>query len=69
LAVTKEKVLSHLTKRPTSLQTVLDKTRKLNELFYHQFMPHTVLIGQNGNVKAITTPDQVNAVVIQRMLP
>jgi hypothetical protein len=31
-------------------------------------MPHTVLIGQNGNVKAITTPDQVKAVVIQRIL-
>jgi thiol-disulfide isomerase/thioredoxin len=58
------KVVSFLNQRPTSLQVALDENHELNKLFYHQFMPHTVIIGTDGIVKAITSPDQITEEVI-----
>ena len=70
LAITDEsqqKALKFLKKWPTPLQIVLDKTGKLNELFYHQFLPHTVIIGTDGFVKNVTSPENINAPVIHRI--
>lgn len=66
-AITEESapvVQKYLSKRPTSLQIALDPSGQLNQLFYHQFMPHTVLIGPDGFIKAITSPDQITKEVI-----
>jgi thiol-disulfide isomerase/thioredoxin len=60
----RSKVVSFLNKRPTSLLVALDNDKTLNRLFYHQFMPHTVIIGPNGFVKAITSPDQITRELI-----
>lgn len=57
-------VQKYLAKRPTSLEVALDPSGQLNQLFYHQFMPHTVIIGPDGYVKAITSPDQITKEVI-----
>lgn len=58
------KVVSFLNTRPTSLLVALDNDKTLNRLFYHQFMPHTVIIGPDGFVKAITSPDQITKELI-----
>lgn len=55
----RQKVVSFLNQRPTSLQIGLDNNRHLNNLFYHLFMPHTIVIGPDGVLKAITSPDQI----------
>jgi thiol-disulfide isomerase/thioredoxin len=60
----RSKVVSSLSKRPTSLLVALDDDKTLNRLFYHQFMPHTVIIGPDGFVKAITSPDQITKELI-----
>lgn len=58
------KVVSFLNKRPTTSLVALDHDKKLNSLFYHQFMPHTILIDPNGVLKAITSPDEITEEVI-----
>lgn len=60
----RSKVVSFLNTRPTSLLVALDDDKTLNKLFYHQFMPHTVIIGPDGFVKAITSPDQITKELI-----
>lgn len=60
----RSKVVSFLNQRPTSLLIGIDTDRTLNRLFYHQFMPHTVIIGPDGFVKAITSPDQITEELI-----
>lgn len=67
IAVTDEsrqKVVNFLNKRPSSLRMGLDHTGELNRLFYHQFMPHTILIGPDGIIKAITSPDEITEDII-----
>lgn len=67
IAVTDEsrqKVVNFLNKRPSSLRMGLDNSGELNKLFYHQFMPHTILIGPDGYIKAITSPDKITEEVI-----
>lgn len=67
IAVTDEsrqKVVNFLNKRPSSLRMGLDLTGELNRLFYHQFMPHTILIGPDGIIKAITSPDEITEDII-----
>ncbi len=60
----RSKVVNFLNTRPTSLLIALDDDKTLNRLFYHQFMPHTVIIGPDGFVKAITSPDQITKELI-----
>ncbi|MDP5120113.1 MAG: TlpA family protein disulfide reductase [Spirosomaceae bacterium] len=60
----RSKVVNFLNNRPASLLVALDDDKTLNRLFYHQFMPHTVVIGPDGFVKAITSPDQITKELI-----
>ncbi|MCU0467648.1 MAG: TlpA family protein disulfide reductase [Arcicella sp.] len=46
----------------------MDWGRKLNDMFYHHFIPHTVVIDQDGIVQAFTSPDEVDQFVIGKML-
>jgi thiol-disulfide isomerase/thioredoxin len=67
IAVTDEerwKVANYLKKRPTYLQIGLDVDKRLNQMFYHQFMPHTIVIDPQGFLKAITSPDQINKEIV-----
>ncbi len=70
IAVTDEdayKVQSFLSKRPTNILIGLDNDKSLNKIFYHQFMPHTVVIDPNGVLKAVTSPDQITSEVILKI--
>jgi peroxiredoxin len=42
----------------------MDWGHKLNELFFHHFIPHTVVIDKNGVVKAFTAPDEIDAEIV-----
>jgi thiol-disulfide isomerase/thioredoxin len=60
------KVQNFISKKPTASLVAIDgKQRTLNNLFYHQFMPHTVVIDPNGVLKAITSPDQITDEVVR----
>jgi thiol-disulfide isomerase/thioredoxin len=58
------KVANFVNKHPTSLSVVLDVDKSLNKLFYHQFMPHTVIIDTNGIVKALTSPEEITEEIV-----
>ncbi len=58
------KVVNFLKKRPTFLAIGIDTDKSINQLFYHQLMPHTVIIDPQGYIKAITSPEEVTEEVI-----
>lgn len=58
------KVVNFLKKRPTFLAIGLDNDKFINQLFYHQLMPHTIIIDPQGYIKAITSPEEVTEEVI-----
>jgi thiol-disulfide isomerase/thioredoxin len=46
----------------------MDWGRKLNDMFYHHFIPHTVVIDQDGMVLAFTSPDEIDQEVIGKLI-
>lgn len=58
------KVVNFLKKRPTSMPVAIDANKSINQLFYHQLMPHTIIIDPQGYIKAITSPEEVTEEVI-----
>ena len=58
------KVVAFLKKRPTFLSIGLDNDKSINQLFYHQLIPHTIVIDPQGYIKAITSPEEVTEEVI-----
>lgn len=58
------KVVNFLKKRPTFLSIAIDTDKSINQLFYHQLIPHTIIIDPQGYIKAITSPEEVTEEVI-----
>lgn len=58
------KVVNFLKKRPVSMPIAIDTDKSINQLFYHQLMPHTIIIDPQGYIKAITSPEEVTEEVI-----
>lgn len=46
----------------------MDWGHKLNKMFYHHFIPHTVVIDQDGVVQAFCSPDEIDEVVIRKLI-
>lgn len=46
----------------------MDWGRKLNAMFYHHFIPHTVVIDQDGVVQAFCSPDEIDQFVIGKLI-
>jgi thiol-disulfide isomerase/thioredoxin len=46
----------------------MDWGRKLNDMFYHHFIPHTVVIDQDGVVLAFTSPDEIDQEIIGKLI-
>lgn len=46
------------------VQIAIDTDKSINWLFYHQLMPHTIIIDPQGYIKAITSPEKVTEEVI-----
>lgn len=58
------KVVNFLKKRPILMPIAIDVNKSINQLFYHQLMPHTIIIDPQGYIKAITSPEEVTEEVI-----
>lgn len=50
----------------TNLKIVSDKTHSIS--FKYKVVPHTILIDKNGIVKAITSPENINEKVIDKLI-
>ena len=46
----------------------MDWGHKLNKMFYHHFIPHTVVIDQDGVVQAFCSPDEIDEMVIGKLI-
>lgn len=65
----RDKVDAFIAKRGFKhISFAMDWGRKLNDMFYHHFIPHTVVIDQEGVVRAFTSPDEVDQFVIGKMI-
>jgi thiol-disulfide isomerase/thioredoxin len=58
----------YLTSRPSNLWFAVDTGRLITQLFPHQLIPHTVLIGADGKLIANTSPELVTEKVIDSLL-
>lgn len=63
-----ERINKFLKKRNVSLPIVLDNDKKLAAAFPHRIVSHTVVIDKNGMVKAVTTPEKINAEVLKQII-
>ena len=63
-----ERINKFLQKRKMSLPIVIDKERKLASEFPHRSIPHTVIIDENGIVKAVTTPEQISEETLRQII-
>lgn len=56
---TPKRIGQYLSARPAKLWFAIDSARTIAALFPHHLIPHTVLIGPDGNLLAQTTPSAV----------
>jgi thiol-disulfide isomerase/thioredoxin len=65
----RDKVDAFILKRGyKNVSFAMDWGRKLNDMFYHHFIPHTVVIDQDGVVLAFTSPDEIDQEVIGKLI-
>lgn len=65
----RDKVDAFIQKRGyKNVSFAMDWKRKLNDMFYHHFIPHTVVIDQDGVILAFTSPDEINQEIISKLL-
>jgi thiol-disulfide isomerase/thioredoxin len=65
----RDKVDAFIQKRGyKNVSFAMDWGRKLNDMFYHHFIPHTVVIDQDGVVLAFTSPDEIDQEVIGKLI-
>jgi thiol-disulfide isomerase/thioredoxin len=65
----RDKVDAFILKRGyKNVSFAMDWGRKLNDMFYHHFIPHTVVIDQDGVVLAFTSPDEIDQDVIGKLI-
>lgn len=54
--------------RPSNLWFAIDTGQKLNQLFPHRTIPHTIVIDTEGKLVANTSPDEVTEEVLTKLL-
>lgn len=65
----KDKIMNFIQKRAfKNIGFVTDSGHKINGLFYHHFIPHTVVIDQEGIVRAFCAPEEVTEEVVAKIL-
>lgn len=65
----RDKVDAFIVKRGNkNITYAMDWGRKLNGMFYHHFIPHTVVIDQEGVVRAFCSPDEIDQFVIGKLI-
>jgi len=63
-----ERIQRFKKQRPYNLLFVRDTAETLRDYFPHRMIPHSILIGPDGRVLAITNGDQIDRPVIERAL-
>ncbi|WP_051268207.1 redoxin domain-containing protein [Terrimonas ferruginea] len=63
-----ERLRKFVKARPTTLNIASDTAGNLRKLFPHRIIPHTVLIGPEGKVYAITSPSDINLAILKTAL-
>ncbi|MFD2937550.1 redoxin family protein [Spirosoma flavum] len=65
---TPKRTKQYLTSRPSNLWFAVDSSQSIAGIFPHQLIPHTVLIGPDGNLIAQTMPKSITNGVIDSLL-
>ena len=55
-------MLRYIDNTKTSLRIAYDSNHV--DVFNYRYIPHTILVGKNGFIKAMTTPDQLTEKII-----
>jgi thiol-disulfide isomerase/thioredoxin len=63
-----ERINKFLKKRNVSLPIALDNDKKLASAFPYRSVSHTVIIDQNGIIKAVTTPEKINDEILKQVI-
>lgn len=65
----RDKVDAFIAKRGhKNITYAMDWGHKLNKMFYHHFIPHTVVIDQDGVVQAFCSPDEIDQFVLEKLI-
>ena len=67
-AETDKRIELFLKTRPSNLIFAIDTSYSLAKLFPHATIPHSILIDADGKLIANTLPDEINEVVIEKLL-
>lgn len=67
-AETDQRINLFLKKRPSNLIFAIDTNYSIAKLFPHATIPHSVLIDTEGKLVANTSPDEINEVVIEKLI-
>lgn len=67
-AETDKRINLFLKSRPSNLWFALDTGNYLNTLFPHRTIPHSVLIDADGKLIVNTSPDQITAAVMEKLI-
>ena len=65
---TDKRIKLFLKTMPSNLWFAIDNGTKLDSLFPHRTIPHSVLIDADGTLIAVTSPDQITAEVITKLI-
>nr|MBC7614010.1 redoxin domain-containing protein [Pseudopedobacter sp.] len=65
---TEKRINAFLNKRTMTLPIVLDEDGKLSKYFPHKIISHTIIIDQNGIIRAITDPESITVETISKLL-
>lgn len=57
-----------LKKGQNNILVATDLNHKLSDVFYHHFIPNTVVIDQDGVVEAFCSPAEIDQFVISKLL-
>lgn len=63
-----ERIKKFMVNRPFDFSFVIDQQETLVKYFPHRIIPHSVLLDKNGEVIAITSPDQITEKTIRDLL-
>lgn len=63
-----DRINQFLKKKNILLPIAIDTNRTLAAAFPHRMIPHTVVIDQNGIIKAVTTPEEINDDILKQII-
>lgn len=65
---TPERINKYVKNKPSSIKFVSDLDERYNKFFPHNGIPHTVIIGKNNELLAITSPEELTSNVVATLV-